>query len=66
MCIDLDGCAHACSTVDTFLCPWEFCDGGLQSVFGFVCITAMISDLHLFYGMAGMRIISRLEKVSCF
>ena len=29
---------------------------------GFACITAMISDLHLFYGMAGMRIISRLEK----
>ena len=29
-----------------------------------MCITAMISDLHLFYGMAGMRIVSRLEK-SC-
>ena len=29
-----------------------------------VCIIAMISDLHLFDGMAGMRIVSRVEK-SC-
>lgn len=28
MCMDLDGCTHACSTVDTFLRPRGSCDWG--------------------------------------
>lgn len=60
--INLYGCTNSSSTVDVFLCPQGPCVRRLLSVARFVCITAMISDLHLFYGMAGMRIVSRLEK----
>ena len=60
--INLYGCTISSSTVDVLLCPQGPCVRRLLSVARFVCVTAMISDLHLFYGMAGMRIVSRLEK----